>query len=86
MKFNDGDILYYVCPFLFTIHKVKVEMAVKEKNNLYYITSSGAYLQEHDLFKNLQDARGEACIRLDNFFYEKRYEIINNTPKLEEDY
>ena len=87
MKFNSGDILYYICPFIFTIEKVKIDMVVKEADGtFYYIDQTGAYLHEGDLFVKLKEAQMDANNKLNKFCHEKRYEILNKIPTFEEDY
>lgn len=83
MKFKSDDILYYVDPFIFTMEKLKMDMAVKENKNLYYIESKGAYLKEENLFRNLNDAKRDAFNKLNKFWNDKRQEIIRSNPKLE---
>jgi hypothetical protein len=87
MKFTSGELLYYVCPFIFTIEKIRVDMAVKEDDSsIYYIDNIGAYLREEDLFADLEEARENALDKLEKFFYERRYIILNTKPKLDEGY
>lgn len=81
MKFQENDILYYVCPFQFSIELIKVVMAVKEGNYLYYIDEVGSYLKEENLFTNVYDARENAHKKLSNFYYKKSYEIIHIVPQ-----
>ena len=80
MKFKDNDILYYVCPFLFTIELIKVEMAVKEGKYIYYIDQIGAYLLEENLHDNIFSAREYAYKQLVKFFNKKEQEILNSNP------
>jgi len=82
MKYNSGDILYFVNPFVFTIDKVKIEMGVLEEGELFYIDNIGAYLKEEDLFVNLKDAQKYALENLNKFYNECRYYILNDMPKL----
>ena len=85
MKFHDGDKLYYVCPFIFTIDRVRVDMAVQEDDNsIYYIDHIGAYLPEQDLFADFKEAQRNALNKLNKFVYECKYKILNNKPHLEE--
>lgn len=87
MKYEAGDILYYVCPFVFTIEKVKIDYAYKEEDGtIYYIESSGGYLYEYDLFNNLEDARNNALKKLEDFFRTKNNEIMNSKPNFNEGY
>lgn len=81
MKYKTSDILYYVCPFVFIIEKVKISLAVKEEDNrIYYIDHSGAYLEENDLFDNLKEARMDALQKLRKFYEESKYRILNDKP------
>lgn len=85
MKYSSGDLLYYVCPFIFTIERVRIDMAVKENDNsLYYIDHIGAYLREEDLFINYAEAQRDALNKLEKFIHGCRYRILNNVPQLEE--
>jgi len=84
MKFKDNDTLYYVCPFLFTIELVKIEMAVKEGKFLYYIDEVGAYLKEENLHDNIFSAQEYAYNQLVKFFDNKTKEILNSNPKWKE--
>lgn len=86
MKYKEGDILYYVNPFVFIIDKVQVEFAYQEDDlTIYYIDSFGAYLLEDDLFKTLKEAQKDALKKLDKFILECRYHILNDIPQLYED-
>ncbi len=84
MKFKENEILYYVCPFLFTIELIKVEMAVKEEKYLYYIDETGAYLKEENLHDNIFSAQEYAYNQLTKFFDKKTKEILNSNPKRKE--
>ena len=85
MKFSSDDILYYVCPFIFTIDKIKVNIGVRENDGvIYYIDQIGAYLREEDLFEDLEEARQYAIGKLIKFYDEKYLEILNNKPKFDE--
>jgi len=87
MKFNSGDILYYVCPFIFTIEKVKIDMVIREDDGtFYYIDQTGAYLHEGDLFAKLKEAQIDATEKLNKFYNAKKYEIINKLPTFEEEF
>ena len=81
MKFKDDDILYYVCPRMFTIELVKVSMAVKEGKDLYYIDQTGAYLREENLHDNIFSAQESAYKQLAEFFEKKTNEILYKIPK-----
>lgn len=81
MKFSEGDILYYVCPFQFSIELIKVSIAVKEGKDLYYIDQSGAYLREDTLHDNIFSAQESAYKQLSKFFQEKTQEILYKIPK-----
>lgn len=86
MKYEAGDILYYVNPFVFIIEKVQVEFAYKEEDGtLYYIDCTGAYLREEELFDNLKEAQKDALNRLDKFSCECRYRILNERPQFGEE-
>lgn len=85
MNFNPPCILYWVDPFIFSIEKVFVDFPYKEEDGtIYYIEKSGAYLQEFDLFEDLNEARGEAIKRLNDFYGTKMEEIMYTNPKLED--
>ena len=86
MHFKENDILYYVCPFTFIIEKVKINMGVKEKTGIYYIDQSGAYLFENNLFKYLAEAKQNALLKLDEFYYMKRMDIATNKPKIDKEF
>ena len=81
MKFKETDILYYICPFTFTIELIKVSIAVKENKDLYYIDQSGAYLREDTLHDNIFSAQESAYKQLSQFFHEKTQEILYQIPK-----
>ncbi len=84
MKYKSEDILYYVNPFIFNIEVVKIDMAYKEEDDkLYYIDSTGAYLNEWDLFENFKEAQAEALNKLNKFYHESRFNILNNKPKMD---
>lgn len=81
MKYQEGDILYYVNPFVFEIDKVKIEMALNENGELFYIDDVGAYLKEYDLFRNLEEAKIEALTRLNKFYREVQTKITKTSDK-----
>lgn len=83
MKFKVGDILYYVNPFIFVIDKVQIEFTDYDNGQLFYIDAVGAYLAEHDLFERLEDAKGHAMTRLQDFYDRKQNEIWKTNPKLD---
>jgi len=86
MKYKSGDVLYYVCPFVFIIEKVNIEMLMQEEDGtIFYIDRSGAYLREHDLFDKFKDAQIDAFNKLNKFYHEKRHEILNSKPKFSKD-
>jgi len=85
MKYKEGDILFYVNPFVFIIEKVKIEMGILEKGELFYIDDIGAYLREEDLFNNLKEAQKYALNQLDKFYTECRWHILNEKPQLFEE-
>ena len=85
MKYKEGDKLYYVNPFVFFIDLVKIEMGLKEDDELFYIDSVGAWLREEDLFEDLKDAQRDALDRLEKHCCEMRYRILNNKPKLDKE-
>jgi hypothetical protein len=80
MKYSEGDKLYYVCPFTFIIERIKIDMGVVEEGIIHYIDSDGAWLNEVDLFKNFKEAQKDAITKLDKFYYEARYRILNHKP------
>lgn len=75
MKYEAGDTLYYVCPFIFTIDTVHIDFAYRENDTIYYIESTGAYLREENLFRSLEAAKFNAMNRLNDFYYKKLQEI-----------
>lgn len=77
MKFEENDILYYTCPFTFTIELIKVTIAVKEGNYLYYISEDGAYLREENLHDNIYSAKEYGYNQLVRFFDKKTQEILH---------
>ena len=77
MKFKENDILYYTCPFTFIIELIKVTIAVKEGNYLYYISEDGAYLREENLHDNIYSAKEYAYKQLVKFFDKKTQEILH---------
>ncbi len=84
MKYKSDDILYYVNPFIFNIEVVKIEIAYKEDDGaLIYIDSNEAYLAEEDLFDKYKDARIDALEKLNKFYHEQKYNILNNKPQLD---
>ena len=86
MKYKSGDILYYTSPFVFIIEVVKIDMGYKEDDGkLFYMTSEGAYLNEWDLFENFKEAQVDAMNKLNKFYHESRYNILNNVPKLDKE-
>lgn len=76
MKYQEGDRLFFVCPFTFTIEYVTVCMGVIERNHIYYIDEQGAWLAEWDLFKRVEEAKGHAIKGLNKFYNEKIREIM----------
>lgn len=84
MKYKSDDILYYTSPFVFTIEVVKIEIAYKEDDDtLFYISSEGSYLNEWDLFENFKEAQVDAMNKLNKFYHESRFNILNKSkPKL----
>lgn len=85
MKFSVPCTLYYVCPFIFNIEKVKVNMGVQESDGIYYIDQTGAYLKEENLFDNIFDAQEHAFKILTTFYYKKTHEILYHNPEIRED-
>ena len=83
MKFKEGQYLYYVNPFVFTIEKVLIQMVVKEEYGLFYIDDVGAYLKEEDLFEDLNEAKCDAFIKLRSFSNKKIIEIKNSNPQFD---
>ena len=77
MKFKENDELYYVCPFYFSIEKVRVKIAVCEFNQIYYIDEVGAYLLESDLHVIFENAQKDAMEKLKKFYIKKMDEILN---------
>lgn len=86
MKFKEGDILFYVCPFTFIIEKVKVEIAFKESNSIYYVERTGGYLNECDLFADFNEAQNNALEKLDAFVEEAKRRIFNDKPSYEKEF
>lgn len=81
-KYKEGEELYYVNPFAFTIEKVKIGFIDIEEVNgeLHYIDFTGAYLKEWDLVKKLPDAKKRAMEYLKRFYRSKEHEIKNTNP------
>lgn len=75
MMYEDGEELYYVCPCVFIIEKVKISMAVQELNCLYYIDHTGAYLREENLFRDFLNAKKNAFKKLNEFYNEKQQSL-----------
>lgn len=86
MKFKEGDVLYYVCPVSFVLIKVKVTIAVKEKDGLYYIEETGAYLPEDCLFLDLKKAKKHAIKNVKLFAKNYCKKINALDPDFERDY
>ena len=86
MLYREGQILYYVNPCVFYIDLVKVDMAIKEPDRIYYIDSTGAYLAEDDLFEDLDEAKAWAMQYLDKFYVQMKHNIKTNKPKFEDTY
>lgn len=85
MKYKEGQYLYYVNPFIFTIEVVEISFPYVDELGEWYIDSTGAYLAEHDLFDNLDLAKHKALERLNKFYSEKLHEIQNKIPEQEKD-
>lgn len=86
MKYEAGDILYYVNPFVFVIEKVQIEYSYKEYDGtLYYIDETGAYLREEELFRTWGDAQKHALELLEKFICDCRYQILNVKPSFGEE-
>jgi hypothetical protein len=83
MKYKVGDILYYV-DMVFNIYKVQIELTDYEYGEMFYIDGDGAYFAERDLFERLEDAKGHALTRLQEFYDKKTTEIWNAKPGLED--
>ena len=83
MKYNSGDKLYFVCPFVFTIEKVAVDMGyIGEDGFIYYIDhDTGAELAEHVLFEELAEAVANAENMLNKFYELKQQEINSHKPQ-----
>lgn len=79
-KYTSGQILYYVDPFIFTIHLLQIDYIFEDYTGKYYM-SGEAYLQEWDLFLYLDDAKSEAIKRLKKFYEKKEGEILHTDPK-----
>lgn len=79
---------YYVCPFVFTIEKVFLELnggIDRIGGKCYYIERTGAYLSEDNIFNTIDDAKTDAFRKLNEFYTKKSLEIINNVPVLMKD-
>lgn len=83
MKFKEGQYLYYVNPFCFTIEKILTKMIVAEHDGLYYIDNVGAYLKEEDLFLDLEEAKKDALNKLNKFMLKATLEIKNCNPEFD---
>lgn len=73
--FTEGDKVYYVCPFNFTIEKVKLEMLFRDHTGMYWIDSAGAYLHEFHLARTMEEAKKKANEYLHDFCVQKQAEI-----------
>lgn len=80
MKFKNGDMVLYVNPFIFTIEVVTLEHQIQDETGLYWIDSFGAYLNECDCHKTLDDAREDALNKLHRFYVQKEHEIKFQQP------
>lgn len=85
MKYKSGDILYYCNPFVFTIEVVEIAYLYTDELGEWCIDQTGAYLAEHDLFLNLDEAREQALERLNAFYHKKQYEIQHQDPQIQKD-
>lgn len=84
MKYSSGDLLYYVCPFIFTIYRVRIDLVVREDDkSIYYIDHLGAYLREENLFDDFLEAQRDALNKLEKFVHGCRYRILNHKPHME---
>lgn len=85
--YDVGDELFYVCPFTFTIERVKIEFVYEfDDGEIGYVEQTGAYLREVDLCEKIEDAKELAYQRLDAFYAAKSEEIYycDNPEMLEE--
>lgn len=84
-KYKEGEELYYVCPFVFIIEKVKICFVdVNEDNGeLHYIEQTGGYLKEWDLVRTLPEAKAKAREYLQRFVRIKEQEIKTANPTLD---
>ena len=76
MKFKPGDEVWYVCPYIFLIEKVKIDFIHDDM----YADETYALYYEDDLFFNLEEAKEEALNRL-RLFYLKQEQAIKNTGR-----
>lgn len=83
MKFKEGDIVYYVNPFVFDIELIKLDFLYKDENGIYWIDSTGAYIAENDVSTTLEEAKEKAIKYLDRFCKQKTLEIYYSNPKME---
>lgn len=84
MKYKPEDIVYYCDPFVFIIEKIRIDYITHYVNDQnIYIDSTGAYVNEEDLFDTLDDARNEALKRLSLFCEKKQIEILTSNPQLD---
>jgi len=83
MKFNIGDVVYYVSPFVFTIERVKIDFMHEE----YYCDETYAMFLEADLFETLEEAVFHSIKLLNDFYNKKMAELhtINEPPFTYED-
>lgn len=79
MKYDVGDKLYYVNPFVFTIEMVTVSFMHDE----YYCDETYACFNEEDLFDNIHDARDHAIRLLDNFYQKQMHLIKYHDPDID---
>lgn len=86
MKYQAGEVLYYVNPFVFDIEAVRIDMGYKEDDGMiYYIDHTGAYLHEFDLFRKLTEAQDYALELLEKFYNKRQKEIFFNKPEFREE-
>lgn len=69
--------MYYVNKFVFVIEKVNIQTRIQDETGDYYITKEGAYLDPQDVFEKEMDAKMYAKKLLEEFFFKKMRQIIN---------
>ena len=81
MKFQRGQKLYYVNPFVSTIEIVELDIYSNEDNQ--WIDKTYAFLNEEDLFDNIPDAQEHAFNLLVTYCVRRRQQIDEFDEEIE---